>query len=54
MTRTYLKTPPSDLDNVGKCYNALDDETSAPITCVRLGDDGSAAPMRACGPASKT
>ncbi|KAK4141290.1 beta-lactamase/transpeptidase-like protein [Dichotomopilus funicola] len=35
MTRTFLKTPPLDLDNVGKCYNALDDGTSAPITCVK-------------------
>ncbi|KAH6848208.1 beta-lactamase/transpeptidase-like protein [Chaetomium sp. MPI-CAGE-AT-0009] len=39
MTRTYLRTPPADLDNVGKCYNALDDGTSAPITCIKPGDD---------------
>jgi CubicO group peptidase (beta-lactamase class C family) len=44
MTRTYLKTPSSELDNVGKCYNALDDGTSAPITCVKVGDDWLGAP----------
>lgn len=51
MDRTYLKTPPSDLDNVGKCYNALDDGTSAPITCVKAGDDWVGTPhagMRSC------
>ncbi|KAH6630928.1 beta-lactamase/transpeptidase-like protein [Chaetomium sp. MPI-SDFR-AT-0129] len=51
MTRTFLKTPPLDLDNVGKCYNALDDGTSAPITCVKVGDDWLGAPhagMRTC------
>jgi CubicO group peptidase (beta-lactamase class C family) len=39
MKRTFLKTPPSDLDNVATCYNALDDGTSAPITSVKAGDD---------------
>ncbi|KAH0840709.1 hypothetical protein AYO21_00637 [Fonsecaea monophora] len=51
MTRTFLKTPPSDLDNVGKCYNALDDGTSAPITAVKAGDDWFGTPsagMRSC------
>ncbi|KAM4057077.1 beta-lactamase [Hirsutella rhossiliensis] len=51
MTRTYLKTPPPDLDNVGKCYNAPDDGTSAPITCVKAGDDWVGTPhvgMRTC------
>jgi CubicO group peptidase (beta-lactamase class C family) len=51
MTRTYLKTPPADLDNVGKCYNALDNGTFVPITSVKAGDDGLGAPfggMRTC------
>lgn len=51
MTRTFLKTPPLDLDNVGKCCNALDDGTFAPIICVKVGDDWLGAPhagMRAC------
>ncbi|KAJ8125688.1 hypothetical protein O1611_g7950 [Lasiodiplodia mahajangana] len=51
MTRTFLKTPPSSLDNVGKCYNTLDDGTSVPIPCVKLGDDWVGSPhagMRSC------
>ncbi|KAK4238672.1 beta-lactamase/transpeptidase-like protein [Achaetomium macrosporum] len=51
MTRTYLKTTPPDLDNVGKCYNALDDGTSVPIACVKHGDDwfgGPSGGMRTC------
>ncbi|KAI5865741.1 putative D-aminoacylase [Durotheca rogersii] len=51
MTRTYLKTPPSDLDNVGKCYNALGNGTSAPVTCVQAGNDWFGTPhagMRSC------
>lgn len=51
MTRTYLQTPPADLDNVSKCYNVLDDGTAAPITPTRLGDDwlgDSHAGMRSC------
>lgn len=50
MTRTFLKTPPSDLDDIGKCYNALDDGTSAPITCTKSGDGwfGTSASMRSC------
>jgi len=39
MDRTSLKTPPSSTDNVALCYNALDDGTSAPIPCLKLGDD---------------
>ncbi len=51
MDRTFLKTPPSSMDNVGKCYNALDDRTYAPITCVKAGDDWFGTPsagMRSC------
>ncbi|KAI9715196.1 MAG: hypothetical protein M1828_001022 [Chrysothrix sp. TS-e1954] len=51
MTRTFLKTPPTELDNIGKCYNALDDGTAASITCVQAGDDWFGAPsagMRSC------
>lgn len=44
MHRTFLKTPPAETDNVSRCYNALDDATSAPITCPRLGDDWYGAP----------
>lgn len=44
MARTFLKTPPPSMDNVGKCYNTLDDRTSAPITCAKAGDDGFGAP----------
>lgn len=51
MTRTFLKTPATNLDNIGKCYNALDDGTSAPITCMKAGDDWFGTPsagMRTC------
>ncbi|WVN90649.1 uncharacterized protein L203_105891 [Cryptococcus depauperatus CBS 7841] len=51
MTRTSFKTPASHLDNVGKCYNTLDDGTAAPITCVKAGDDwfgASSWGMRSC------
>ncbi|KAI1178439.1 putative D-aminoacylase [Nemania sp. FL0916] len=51
MTRTYLKTPPSHLHNVGKCYNALDDGNSVPVPCVKFGDAWFGAPhagMRSC------
>ena len=39
MDRTFFKTPPSSIDNVGKCYNALNDGTSAPSICVKAGDN---------------
>lgn len=51
MDRTFLKTPPSSVANVSLCYNALDDGTSAPITCVKAGDDWFGTPsvgMRSC------
>nr|ODN96906.1 hypothetical protein L204_03618 [Cryptococcus depauperatus CBS 7855] len=51
MTRTFLKTPTTKLDNVGKCYNTLDDGTTAAITPVKCGDDwfgASSAGMRSC------
>ena len=51
MDRTFLKTPPSNVGNVGKCYNASDDGTSAQITCVKAGDDWFGTPsagMRSC------
>ncbi|KAK3293559.1 beta-lactamase/transpeptidase-like protein [Chaetomium fimeti] len=44
-------TPPPGLGNVGKCYNSLDNGNSAPITCIKLGDDWLGAPhagMRSC------
>ncbi|KAK8071934.1 hypothetical protein PG996_005282 [Apiospora saccharicola] len=39
MSRSFLKTPTSDVDNISKCYNTLDDLSTAPITCSRVGDD---------------
>lgn len=38
MQRTYLKTPPCDLENVAKCYNSIDDATSTPNTSSEIGD----------------
>nr|ODN86267.1 hypothetical protein L203_04387 [Cryptococcus depauperatus CBS 7841] len=51
MTRTSFKTPAAHLDDVGKCYNTLDDGTAAAITPVKDGDDwfgASSAGMRSC------
>lgn len=51
LDRTFLKTPPPRIDNVFKCYNALDDRISAPITCAKAGDDCFGTPgaaMRSC------
>ncbi|CAG5178710.1 uncharacterized protein ALTATR162_LOCUS8837 [Alternaria atra] len=51
MNRTFLKTPPSELDDIGTTYNALDDGASAPITAVKVGDDWLGRPhagMRSC------
>ncbi|CZT04740.1 uncharacterized protein RAG0_11093 [Rhynchosporium agropyri] len=51
MNRTFLLTPPSDLDNVGACYNTLDDGRYAQIPCVKLGDnsfESAHAGMRSC------
>lgn len=51
MDRTFLKTPPASVDDVGKCYNALDDASPASIPCVKSGDDWFGAPsagMRSC------
>nr|ODN97871.1 hypothetical protein L204_03296 [Cryptococcus depauperatus CBS 7855] len=51
MTRTFLKTPNANLDDVGKCYNTLDDGTAAAITPIKRGDDWFGAPsagMRSC------
>ncbi|WVN90657.1 uncharacterized protein L203_105899 [Cryptococcus depauperatus CBS 7841] len=51
MTRTSFKTPDASLDGVGKCYNALDDGTAAPMTCAKAGDNwfgASSVGMRSC------
>ncbi|KAK2589740.1 hypothetical protein QQS21_012579 [Conoideocrella luteorostrata] len=44
MNRTFLKTPPASIDNVTKCYNALDDSSVVPIPCAKIGDDWFGAP----------
>ncbi|KAI9888222.1 MAG: hypothetical protein M1814_000953 [Vezdaea aestivalis] len=51
MERTFLKTPPSNIDNVSLCFNVLDDGSPVPIPCVKAGDDwfgSSSAGMRSC------
>lgn len=40
MRRTFLKTPPADVEDVATCYNALDDATPTPITSPKVGDVG--------------
>lgn len=45
----YFKIFLFDFDNVGKCYNVLDDEIFVFIICVRLGDDGLVVFMWVCG-----
>ena len=51
MSRSFLKTPAPDIDNVSKCYNALVDLSTTPITCSRAGDDwhmAATAGLRSC------
>lgn len=51
MERSFLKTPPSNIDNVSKCYNALDDSSVAHITSPKPGDNGYMGPtagLRSC------
>ena len=51
MGRTYFQTPASNIDNVARCYNTLDDGTPTPITCVKTGDEsfgGPSAGIRTC------
>lgn len=40
MERSFMITPPRDLDDVAKCYNALDDGTPYPVPNPKLGDNG--------------
>ncbi|QBZ56204.1 hypothetical protein PoMZ_01110 [Pyricularia oryzae] len=35
MSRTFLQTPPADVDNSSICYNTLDDKSTAPIPCAK-------------------
>ncbi|PVI00850.1 beta-lactamase/transpeptidase-like protein [Periconia macrospinosa] len=44
MDRTFLRTPPSTIEDVGTTYNTLDDGTTVPITAVKMGDDWVGAP----------
>lgn len=51
MRRTFFKTPPSDVGNVAKSYNTLDDGSPTPIDNVKTGDDGFGGPsagIRTC------
>jgi CubicO group peptidase (beta-lactamase class C family) len=40
LRRTFMKPPPTDMDNVTKSYNALDDGTPWCIPGPKLGEDG--------------
>ncbi|KAH6989933.1 beta-lactamase/transpeptidase-like protein [Ilyonectria destructans] len=40
MERTFLTSPPDDIDDVSKSYNALDDATPVRIPSPKLGDNG--------------
>ncbi|KAH8658544.1 beta-lactamase/transpeptidase-like protein [Ilyonectria robusta] len=40
MDRTFLTSPPDDIDDVSKSYNALDDATPVRIPSPKLGDNG--------------
>lgn len=51
MKRSYFKTPPANVADVAKCYNALDDGTPFSIPSPKIGDDGTGAAsggMRSC------
>ena len=51
MDRSLLQTPPPETPNVSRCYNALDDSSTAPISCPKAGDNGymgSTAGLRSC------
>ena len=51
LQRTTFRTPPTNIKNVAKCYNTLDDGTPTPIRCVAAGDDGFGGPsgsIRTC------
>ena len=51
MDRSFLQTPPPGTPNVSECYNALDDSSTAPISCPKAGDNGymgSTAGLRSC------
>ena len=51
MQRTSFQTPPSDVNNVAKCCNTLDDGTPTPIDSVKTGDNGFGGPsgsIRTC------
>ena len=37
LERTFFQVPPSDLDNVAKCYNTLDSGRPTPIDCPKIG-----------------
>lgn len=39
MSRTFLQTPPADVDNNSVCYNTLGDKSTAPITCAKTRTD---------------
>ncbi|KAJ5959871.1 uncharacterized protein N7479_007021 [Penicillium vulpinum] len=39
LDRTYLKSPPSGIQDVTQCYNALDDASTTPISCPKAGQD---------------
>ena len=44
MQRIYFQTPPSNTENVAKCYYTLDNGTPTHIGSVKTGDDGIGGP----------
>lgn len=51
MNRSFMSTPPSDIVDISKCYNALDDSSVTSISCPKTGDNGfmgSTAGLRSC------
>ncbi|KAJ9490055.1 hypothetical protein VN97_g3201 [Penicillium thymicola] len=50
LDRTYLKPPPSGIQDVTQCYNALDDASTVPISGPKAGQDWLPVQVVARGP----